>query len=857
MSKMDDAGDKNFENGHGEEKFEFGPINCDSGDENTNDYDDDVDDLAITTNDNDDTNGANVSQSTRLRRRAAANMVNRIELTYTPEESFENRRLANEFIDSLSIWKFQRTRSTKKGAKCFYVCKLSENCKSKIYVLSHPDSESVTVFRNNIEHDHTSPTSPTKKNATLNGETTGEILQTDNVNANQNDEDDDGAYENNFFNNTENNEDDNEASFANKSKLSVTGVRFEFNYSPEETFANRHEASQFIESLGLWKFERNRPTKKGSKGFYHCKVSDNCKSKIYLLSQPNCEQVTLYRNNIEHDHTSSGTPVPPTTINTTTNGTSQNSSQTRTINKITVKPPPSSHSQHQLRENQNSVNYQQDIGPLKYFINNHHHNNHQQDEDDENDEENIYDASEENNMNQSLDGSENFFSNNNNNMKMNNHMNGDMNYYDEDDEEEESDMNGGGGGGGRRSVTGGANLNRFELVYTTDKTFDNRQLANEYIRELGLWKFQRTRCTKKGAKCFYMCKISKFCKSKMYVLTQPNSEKVILYINNIEHDHSISNNNFSSQKQNGFSNSNNNNRFLNKTSNDNDSDMIENDLFNENPGSNEFFPNSNNINNHNEIMLDGDEENFFSDDDNKSKTSSTLSGSSGASNYVADETFENKQVANSFVDSLGTWKFDRLRDTKFGAKGFYQCKLSEYCKSRIYLLFHADSEKVTLYKNNMEHDHVKRSGLKKWGLSPLTKKIIDEVYLNGNTTPMSCMLKLRAIIKAKMDKINLEKTRGNDVTGLQMELEQIEEPEMTVLKNYINNTLKPKLNGHRDGFSAENGETIIEDVARLQKQNAELSQRLSNLEQLNKKLQDDLNTEREQKKDILNQVSFI
>ena len=367
-------------------------------------------------------------------------MVNRIELTYTPEESFANRRLANEFIDSLSIWKFQRTRSTKKGAKCFYVCKLSENCKSKIYVLSHPDSESVTVFRNNIEHDHTSQ--PTKKTG-VDVELSSEMTKIDtNPNNGAVGDDDECVYENSYFNNTEN--EDNDVSLANKSKMS--GARFEFNYSAEETFENRLEASKFIDSLGLWKFERNRPTKKGSKGFYHCKVSENCKSKIYLLSQPNTDEVVLYRNNIEHDHTSTGAATATTTT------TSQNTSQQRIISK--TMPP-----QHQLRENQNSVNYQQDMGPLKYFINNQNHNH-----DDENEEENMYDESDENNMNQSLDGSENFFSNNNNGyngMKMNNNNNNNNNSninYDEDSDE--LNMN-----GGRKSLTN--NLNRFELVYTT------------------------------------------------------------------------------------------------------------------------------------------------------------------------------------------------------------------------------------------------------------------------------------------------------------------------------------------------------------------------------------------------------
>ena len=134
-----------------------------------------------------------------------------------------------------------------------------------------------------------------------------------------------------------------------------------------------------------------------------------------------------------------------------------------------------------------------------------------------------------------------------------------------------------------------SNVNRFELVYTTDKTFETRQLANEYIRNLGVWKFQRTRCTKKGAKCFYMCKLSKFCKSKMYVLTQPNTEKVILYINNIDHDHNNSSNNGATQRS---IISDNNNYYSQHKTSDNCSDMMDNDLFNEN--SNDFFSNNNN-----------------------------------------------------------------------------------------------------------------------------------------------------------------------------------------------------------------------------------------------------------------------
>ena len=93
-----------------------------------------------------------VEKSKKPRPRSGNNLFG---LTYTPQETFETRKQADEFIAALSIWKFQRTRRTKKGFKCFYGCKLCDMCKAKIYVLSHPDYyDEVTIFRNNIDHDH-------------------------------------------------------------------------------------------------------------------------------------------------------------------------------------------------------------------------------------------------------------------------------------------------------------------------------------------------------------------------------------------------------------------------------------------------------------------------------------------------------------------------------------------------------------------------------------------------------------------------------------------------------------------------------------------------------------------------------
>lgn len=772
-----------------DETFEYGPINCnddyDEDDENSNEFEQNHDEAGLETAEN--------AEARKARRRT--NLVNRIELTYTPEESFETRQQANEFIESLSIWKFQRTRPTKKGAKCFYVCKLSDNCKSKIYVLSHPEAQSVTVFRNNIDHDHTNPGKLVK----IDAGTAVAMLQSQPIIDKQDDIDEASP-----FNNAENetiHTTPNESKNNLSASLNNTLTRFEFNYYIEATFDNRFIAAKYLDSVGLWKFERNRPTKKGSKGFYHCKA-ESCKAKCYILMHPQNEQVTLYRNNLEHDHSGVATSGTPSSRKQPT----------------------------MLRENQNSVNFFHDTNnnnnQLKYFFNN---NNQTMNDQEDDYDDNTY-------ANGSDNESENFFDNDDQTkgIKLENTQSYDYD-FDQDQDSDDIKVN--------PNTPNGGKLNRFECVYVTDRTFDTRLLANDYIATLP-FKYQRTRCTKKGAKCFYRCKTSKLCKSKMYVLTVPNQEKVILYINNIEHDHLTGPN------------------MYNQTHLENDN------LYDEGSAS---VADSNG----DYFARQESEENFFSDDDCKSKTSSCMSNGGGGSvnsiNYFADQVFDNKLVANGFVENLGLWKFDRLRDTKTGARAYWQCKISEHCKSKVYLLFHRDSEKVTLFKNNLEHDHSKKMGLKKWGLSPLTKRLIDEVYMNGNTTPMSCMLKLRAIIKAKQEAITQEKLNGNDVqivADLVLELEQLEEPEMTVLKNYINNTLKPKLNGHSRDFSNTSvsgqftpdnyySETSSnEDGTRLQRQNFELTQRIGKLEQIGKKIQDELNSEREQKKNILKQLEI-
>ncbi len=592
-------------------------------------------------------------------------LANRFELIYTAEESFENRQLANQFIDSLNIWKFQRTRPTKKGNKCFYACKLNRDCKSKIYVLSTPESENVTIFRNNHIHDHTQ---------TRNRNTS--MVNINKINSNHQN----GAFnfESNIdkLNETVTERYENEVgTFSNNDNVirNNIGMRFDFNYSPEQSFPNRSIASKYIESLGTWKFERTRSTKKGSKGFYHCKVADSCKSKIYLLTEPHTEQVTLYRNNVNHNHTN----IPR---NVSAQYLSNN-----IMHSLNYVDDDNKNNEQNLDGDNFDENQMDEYGSLSDNIN-----------------------SVENrlriNMDENQNDSEDMFTNIKNEED-------DLHFYENNVNEEE-------------------NKNHDEEFLEDNKCFQNTDVFSE----------NRSDANENG-------------------FLEENSENSLQYNHVSNHDQ----NDYEEQEEDEE----------NYDSYDNLASIPEGNCFSE-ESSNKCFGEENN----NKACF---RENPI---------------------YIAEKSFENKKIANQYIESLNVWKFDRLRDSKTGIKGFYQCKVSDFCKAKIYLLFHPDSEKVTLYKNNLQHEHSIKK-IKKWGLTSLTKKLIDEAYLSGNTKPMSCLYKVRSLINAKAEKLKIGKLNRIDVTDLQNELDQLEIPPMTVLKNYINNTLKPKLNGQKECLSSE------------------------------------------------------
>ena len=63
------------------------------------------------------------------------------------------KNAVDTFINECDTWRFERTRDTREGIKDFYICKYP-GCQSKNYILHTDDDESVTLWTNSHDHDH-------------------------------------------------------------------------------------------------------------------------------------------------------------------------------------------------------------------------------------------------------------------------------------------------------------------------------------------------------------------------------------------------------------------------------------------------------------------------------------------------------------------------------------------------------------------------------------------------------------------------------------------------------------------------------------------------------------------------------
>lgn len=94
--------------------------------------------------------------------------------------------------------------------------------------------------------------------------------------------------------------------------------------------------------------------------------------------------------------------------------------------------------------------------------------------------------------------------------------------------------------------------------------------------------------------------------------------------------------------------------------------------------------------------------------------------------------FKNTEGASDYIKGEDIWSKCSTKTTLVGEKVEYRCKHSTYgvgeCPARIFYLFHATSELVSIYATNSEHFHQKVTNR---GLEEEMKDVVKEFCISG------------------------------------------------------------------------------------------------------------------------------
>ncbi|CAF1159836.1 unnamed protein product [Rotaria sordida] len=102
--------------------------------------------------------------------------------------------------------------------------------------------------------------------------------------------------------------------------------------------------------------------------------------------------------------------------------------------------------------------------------------------------------------------------------------------------------------------------------------------------------------------------------------------------------------------------------------------------------------------------------------------------------WIKEAVFDNAVKAEV---SLGnTWSKHYTNYSDIGRKVYYRCRKSKLrgpqCSAGIYLLYHAESDQVSIYKTETDHDHHER---KVRGIDENVNKCIEDLFNDGITKP--------------------------------------------------------------------------------------------------------------------------
>ncbi|CAF3126805.1 unnamed protein product [Rotaria sp. Silwood2] len=122
--------------------------------------------------------------------------------------------------------------------------------------------------------------------------------------------------------------------------------------------------------------------------------------------------------------------------------------------------------------------------------------------------------------------------------------------------------------------------------------------------------------------------------------------------------------------------------------------------------------------------------------------------------WIKERTLDTAAEAEASI--LDQWSKYYTNHTENGRMVYYRCNKAKLrgpqCSVSIYLLYHADHDKVTIYKTEAEHDHHVD---KVRGIDENVKKCIEELFNDGIMKPKQIIRALQARKKYGSHKISL------------------------------------------------------------------------------------------------------
>ncbi|CAF2157720.1 unnamed protein product [Rotaria magnacalcarata] len=146
--------------------------------------------------------------------------------------------------------------------------------------------------------------------------------------------------------------------------------------------------------------------------------------------------------------------------------------------------------------------------------------------------------------------------------------------------------------------------------------------------------------------------------------------------------------------------------------------------------------------------------------------------------WVRLTVFDNAVTAEASLEN--TWSKYYSNYSEIERKVYYRCRKSKLrglqCSAGIYLLYHAASDQVSVYKTEYDHDH---RGGKVRGIDQSVKKCIEDLFNDGITKPKQVIdalqtrtLELPSFVQIKNFLVQIKKKKfGSYIISLG-ELEQ-------------------------------------------------------------------------------------